>query len=125
MIIIKNIPIGSGEKVSRNDVAELLKLDNIGGSIPSDAVILGKGELTLEGLPGYWAKYRAKITRVRLSMEMEAMMYVVFYKNKMIMIQGSNMLSVSGEKVPNGGISKYERLFDMVANSFVIEDLYR
>ncbi len=60
-----------------------------------------------------------------MSMEMESIMYMIIYKNKMIQILGTNMISVNGDKIKDGGIKKYERLFDLVANSFVIDGLYR
>lgn len=52
-------------------------------------------------------------------------MYVIFYKNKMIQIQGQVMTSVNGKPMDRGGLRKYEKLFDLMANSFVIANLYK
>ena len=55
---------------------------------------------------------------------MEAIMYTIFYKNKMIQIQGQVMTSINGKPTESGGLKKYEKLFDLMVNSFVITNMY-
>lgn len=43
----------------------------------------------------------------------------------MIQIQGQVVTSVNGKPMDRGGLEKYERLFDFMANSFVIANIYQ
>ncbi len=125
MLMVKNMPLQAGEKITQNVVDEIIKSGQIKQFIPPGSTLLESNKIVIEGLPGYQLKYRATLQRVRSTITMEAMQYVVFYKNKMITIQGSNVVSVNGKNIEDGGIEKYEKLFDFVANSLVIKDLYR
>jgi hypothetical protein len=125
MIIIKEMPLGPNEHVTQTDVDEMLSSEGVRQMLPPGASYIASGKMTLEGLPGLWVKYRVKMGRVKMTMEAESIMYVVFYKNRTIQIQGTNGVSVNGEKIKDGGIKKYEKLFDQMVNSFVLEGLYR
>ena len=125
LVLIKEIPIGINERITEQDVAEFLNPDDIKDFLPKKASYLSSGELTLENLPGFWVTFKVDMSRARNQIEMETIMYVVYYKNKMIQIQGQVMTSFNGEKAENKGLKKYEKLFDLVANSFVIPELYK
>ncbi len=125
LVLIKNIPLQANEVFSEKDMSEMLTDDNRKLLMPPNSTYINSGKLTLEGLPGLWIQYKTKAGRVRMSIEMESIMYMVIYKNKMIQIQGMNVISVNSDKIENGGIKKYEKLFDLMANSFVIENLYK
>ena len=125
MVLVKKVPIGDNESIGKEEIAEILKQENSLSALPQGATLIDKGELTLEGLPGYWMKYTMTLSRVRMTMQMETMAYTIFYKNRMIQIQGTNIVSMNGQTVPDAGISKYEKLFDAIVNSLVIDNLYR
>lgn len=125
LILIKDIPLLSGEEITEEDVLEILNPTDLQDFIPSGGVYINSGKLTLERLPGFWLHYKADVTRVRSTAALEAIMYTVFYKNKMIQIQGILTKSVDGEYIERGGMKKYSRLFDLMVNSFVISNLYR
>lgn len=64
------------------------------------------------------------VGKARMSLGMEAIMYTIYYKNKMIQMQGQVLLSVEGEPVNRDGIKKYEKLFDLMVNSFILPEMY-
>lgn len=83
-------------------------------------------KITLEGLPALYARDNMTIERLKTRVTMEVANYFIFFNNKMIILQGiastnNNQLSQSelNEKFDN-----YLPLFDQIANSFVINDLY-
>ena len=125
MIIVKDLPLEPNEQVTQSDISDMLANGETKLFLPPDSTYIDGGKMTLEGLPGFWIQYKIKASRVRMSIEMESIMYTVFYKNRMIQIQGTNTISVNGDKIEDGGIKKYERLFDLMANSFVIDGLYK
>ena len=125
LILIKEIPLQPGEKITEKDISEILNPKDIQDFIPDGGVYLNSGKLTLENLPGFWVHFKMDMARMRNTVGMETIMYTIFYKNKMIQIQGQVMTSINGEPTERGGLKKYEKLFDLMANSFVISSMYK
>ena len=125
LILIKEMPLQPGEKITENDVAEMLNPKDIKNFLPDGSVYIKSGKLTLENLPGFWVHCKMELSRLRNTVGMETIIYTVFYKNKMIQIQGQVMTSVDGKKSDRGGLDKYEKLFDLMANSFVLPNMYQ
>lgn len=125
LILIKEIPLQPGEKITEKDISEILNPKDIQDFIPDGGVYLNSGKLTLENLPGFWVHFKMDMARMRNTVGMETIMYTIFYKNKMIQIQGQVVSSINGEPAERGGLKKYEKLFDLMANSFVISSMYK
>ncbi|MEW8256466.1 MAG: hypothetical protein AB2747_19055 [Candidatus Thiodiazotropha taylori] len=125
LILIKDVPLQPGEKITEKDVFEILNPKDIQDFMPDGGVYLNSGKLTLENQPGFWLHFKMGMARLRSTFGMEVLMYTIFYENKMIQIQGQVMTSVNGSPVERGGLKKYERLFDLMANSFVISNTYK
>ena len=125
LILIKEIPLQPGEKITEKDISEILNPKDIQDFIPDGGVYLNSGKLTLENLPGFWVHFKMDMARMRNTVGMETIMYTIFYKNKMIQIQGQVVSSINGEPAERGGLKKYEKLFDLMANSFVISNMYK
>lgn len=83
-------------------------------------------KITLENLPAIYARNTMTIQRLRLKSTMEVANYFVFYKDKVIILQG--MVSVLNNQLTQKQLdikfNKYISLFDQIANSLVINDLY-
>ena len=125
LILIKEIPLEPGEKISERDIAEMLTPKEIKDLLPDGAVNIKSGKLYIENLPGFWMRFKMNMSRVKNSIDMEAIMYTIFYENKMIQIQGQVATSFNGKPTNSGGLQKYENLFDLIANSLVIPGLYQ
>lgn len=125
LILIIEVPLQPGEKITEKDVLEILNPKDIQDFMPDGGLYLNSGKLTLENLPGFWVHFKMDGARVRNTFGMEAIMYTIFYKNKMIQIHGQVMTSINGEPAKRGGLKKYEKLFDLMANSFVISNMYK
>lgn len=125
LILIKEIPLQPGEKITEKDISEILNPKDIQDFIPDGGVYLNSGKLTLENLPGFWVHFKMDMARMRNTVGMETIMYTIFYKNKMIQIHGQVVSSINGEPAERGGLKKYEKLFDLMANSFVISSMYK
>lgn len=125
LILVKEVPLPPGEKITEKDILEILNPKDVQDFIPDGGVYLDSGKLTLENLPGFWVHFKVDMARVRNTIGMEAIMYTIFYKNKMIQIQGQVMTSINGEAAERGGLKKYEKLFDLMANSFIISNMYK
>lgn len=125
LVLIKEMPLQPGEKITEKDILKILNPKDIKDVLPDGSIYLNSGKLTLENLPGYWVHFKISASRVRNSVDMETIMYTIFYKNKMIQIQGQVMTSINGKQIDHGGFNKYEKLFDLMANSFVLPEMYK
>ena len=126
MVIVKKLPFPAGQKVTKQDVQEILDLTDMKDLLPENAVYKDSGSLTIENLPGFWQRYSMEMSRVRLKIKMEIIAYTIYYDNKMIQIQCQ---VGAEEKTPQNKILKrfenFEPIFDLVANSFVIPSMYK
>ncbi|MFG0453515.1 hypothetical protein [Shewanella algae] len=125
IVLIKEIPLQPGEEITEKDVLKISNPKDIQDIIPDGGVHLNSGKLTLENLPGFWVHFKMDKARMRNTFSMETIMYTIFYKNKMIQIQGQVMTSINGEPTDRGGLKRYEKLFDLMANSLVIPKMYK
>ncbi|HHY0492714.1 TPA: hypothetical protein ACVU46_004508 [Vibrio parahaemolyticus] len=125
MVLIHNMPLQPGEEITERDISDFLNPKEINNFIPDGATADSYGKLTLEGLPGYWIKYNVNYSRMRDTINMECIGYTIFYKNKMIQLQGQVHTSINGKIIDKDGLEKYENLFDQMANTLVLTSIYR
>lgn len=126
MILVKEIPLEPGKQITENDVAEMLNPTDIKDFIPDGGVYLDSGKLTLEQLPGFWLRYQVNSKRMKEEVGSYAIMYIVYFKNKAIMMQGMMFTSFNDQQiVRDSDFQKYEKLFDLMANSLVITSKYK
>lgn len=83
-------------------------------------------KITLENLPAIYARNTMTVQRLRLKSTMEVANYFVFYKDKVIILQGivSSLSNQLTQKQLDIKFNKYIGLFDQIANSLVINDIY-
>lgn len=124
LVMIMEMPLPPGESMTDEDVAEILNPTDIKDILPEGAEYINSGKLALENLPGFWVQFKLNTLRVRNSIGTETMMYTIFYKNKMIQIQGQVTTSVDGKAMDRGGLKRYEKLFDLMANSLIVINMY-
>lgn len=81
---------------------------------------------TLENLPAIYARNTMTLERLRFKTTMEVANYFIFYKDRMILLQGivNNTNDSLTQNQLNKKFNKYLPLFDQIANSLVINDIY-
>jgi len=84
-------------------------------------------KITLENLPAIYSRSSSSFERLRNKIDMEVAGYYVFYKNKMILLEGmvGKVNNEISKNLLNEKFNKYLPLFDQIANSLVINDLYK
>ena len=81
----------------------------------------------LENLPVVIQRIKINLSRIENSMIIEVIQYNIYFKNKAIIIQGQvgTMNDKVSEKTLLERFEKFKPVFSYVANSLVINDLYR
>ncbi|WP_439328247.1 hypothetical protein [Lonepinella sp. BR2357] len=101
----------------RRDFAEAMLEDYNG-------VYLGSGVITLEGFPGFWLRNQVNAERLDNNFGMENITYFIFTQDKMVAIQGMVMTSFNGTST-GASFETYRPLFNVIADSLMIENLYK
>ena len=120
MILVYDLPI-EVKKLTSQDVTDICN------DIPENSVLRECKATTLENLPVVVQRLKLNMKRLENSMNMEVVQYNVFYKNKMIIIQGQvgTMNEKISEKTLLERFEKFKPVFNYVANSLMISNLYK
>ena len=120
MILVYDLPI-EVKKLTSQDVTDVCN------DIPENSVLRECKATTLENLPVVVKRLKLNMKRLENSMNMEVVQYNVFYKNKMIIIQGQvgTMNENISEKTLLERFEKFKPVFNYVANSLMISNLYK
>lgn len=94
--------------------------------IPENTILRECKKTNLENLPVITQRFKMNMSRLDANMTIELIQYNIFFKNKIIMIQGhvGTMNEKVSEKVLLERFEKFKPVFNYVANSLVINDLY-
>lgn len=119
MLMVFDLPIEIN-LLSNEDVNEICK------DIPENSILRNCKKTQLENLPVIIQRMNMNITRLESSINMEVIQYMIYFKNKVIMIQGQvgGLNENVSEKVLLERFEKFKPVFNYVANSLVINDLY-
>lgn len=120
-IMVKNIPDGFTAKDFNQDV-----INEICQEIPDGALLRSCEPITLEDSHGVMQRMKTTLKRLNFKSDMEMVQYMVFFKDKAIVIQGivgtyNNQLS---EKELLKFYDEYQSVFNYIANSLVLQDKY-
>ena len=120
MILVYDLPI-EVKKLTSQDVTDVCN------DIPENSVLRECKATTLENLPVVVQRLKLNMKRSENCMNMEVVQYNVFYKNKMIIIQGQvgTMNEKISEKTLLERFEKFKPVFNYVANSLMISNLYK
>ena len=120
MILVYDLPI-EVKKLTSQDVTDVCN------DIPENSVLRDCKATTLENLPVVVQRLKLNMKRLENCMNMEVVQYNVFYKNKMIIIQGQvgTMNEKISEKTLLERFEKFKPVFNYVANSLMINNLYK
>ena len=120
MILVYDLPI-EVKKLTSQDVTDVCN------DIPENSVLRECKTTTLENLPVVVQRLKLNIKRLENSMNIEIIQYNIYFKNKVIMIQGQvgAMNEKISEKTLLERFEKFKPVFNYVANSLMINNLYK
>ena len=120
MILVYDLPI-EVKKLTSQDVTDVCN------DIPENSVLRECKTTTLENLPVVIQRLKLNIKRLENSMNIEIIQYNIYFKNKVIMIQGQvgAMNEKISEKTLLERFEKFKPVFNYVANSLMINNLYK
>lgn len=120
MLLVQDLPF-EVNSLTKQDVNDYCN------ELPENTILRDCKSTKLENLPLIIQRMKINLSRVESSMTMELVQYTIFFKNKLVMIQGQvgTMNDKVSEKELLDRFEKFKPIFNYVANSLVINDLYR
>lgn len=124
-ILIAEIPFFEpGQEITHEDIHEMVRSREVIAFAPDNSTYIDSGEMVLENLPGFWLRYKISATRVKQTLSTENILYNIFYKDKVIQMQGAVLVARNQKSEGLNKFEQYEPLFDLMANSLVIHNMY-
>lgn len=120
MLLVQDLPF-EVNSLTKQDVTDYCN------ELPENTILRDCKSTKLENMPLIIQRMKTNLSRVENNMSMELVQYTIFFKNKAIMIQGQvgTMNDKVSEKELLDRFEKFKPIFSYVANSLVINDLYR
>ncbi len=129
MVIVKSLPFPPGQKPTDKEIAEMVAEvatpKELKEMLPDGASFVAGGPLKLDGRPGFFQRYSMKQERLDFTVSSLAVSYTVYYQTSMIQIQCQVSSEGKDEQSLKQRFDKFEPLFKLVANSFVIESQWK
>lgn len=121
MVLVYDFP--DGIYLTESEIKNSINKEYMNEATPPNAILKDYGFIKLETLPGYWQRYSMTMQRLRQTLTIEMLAYTLFYKDKLIQIQ-FQVTDIDNSDLESR-FKKYEPLFDAIANSFVLRDVYQ
>lgn len=120
MLMVFDLPI-EVNSLTPQDITDVCN------DIPENSILRECKKTELENLPVVIQRIKMNLSRLENSITIEVIQYNIYFKNKLVMIQGQvgTMNDKISEKTLLERFEKFKPVFSYVANSLVINDLYR
>lgn len=129
MVLVKSLPLSPGQKLTDKDiedmVAELATPKALKENLPDGASFVSGGPLRLDARPGFYKKYYVKQAVLDSTISSLIVSYNVCYQTSMISIQCQVISEAKEEQSLKQRFERFEPLFKLVINSFVIETQWK
>ena len=119
MLMVFDLPI-EVNSLTPQDITDVCN------DIPENSILRECKKTELENLPVVIQRIKMNLSRLENSITIEVIQYNIYFKNKLVMIQGQvgTMNDKISEKTLLERFEKFKPVFNYVANSLVINDLY-
>lgn len=121
MIMVLVLTIPDVDNVTEAEIKELAQSEEIKDMLPKGSQFINGGFIKIDNLPGIYQEYKFLQTQIDNEVLMHTINYNVYYKNKMISIQGSVGSTKNDENNTDSVFLKYKELFKLIAGSLVVQ----
>jgi hypothetical protein len=125
MVIVKSLPLPPGQEITDKDIEEMATPKELKEMLPDGAIFVSGAPLKLDGRLGFYQKYSLKQQQLDFTISSLVVAHTVYYKTSMIQIQCQVGSEAKDEPALKERFERFEPLFKLVANSFVIEGQWK
>lgn len=120
LVAVKELPYAESKQFTTAEKAQILAKESLRKYLGSGAVILTAVPIKLDGLDGTSISFELEQLQLDMRLKMRSVVYVVLFRNKLILIQCLVGSSPGEESKLSARYAKFEPLFRLVANSLTV-----
>jgi hypothetical protein len=124
LLMVKDIPLPRGYVISDQELNEFFSASELKGMMPKGAVFISAQPIILDGQKGGMIKFEQSLKRLDKTIFFRAIYYITIFDNKLIFIQCMVGSFANSSSSLEKRFTKMAPLFELVANSFVIQSKY-
>lgn len=125
LIMVKDIPLPPGYILTQKDLYEFFVESELRGMVPDGGKFISAKPVVLDNHKGAMILFDQSVQRLDLTLTMRNLHFITIRGNKMIFIQCMIFVTPNKESNLQEKFSRFEPLFKMIANSFVIQEQYK
>jgi len=125
ILMVKDIQLPSGYKVSQKELDEFFTENELGEMVPQGAKVISAKPIVLDNHKGGMIIFDQTLQRLDMTINMRNLHFITISSNKIIFVQC--MVSSLSEKETelDKHFNRFEPLFKLIANRFVLQDQYK
>lgn len=125
LIMVKDIPLPPGYTLTQKDLDEFFVESELRGMVPDGGKFISAKPIVLDNHKGAMILFDQSAQRLDLTLTMRNLHFITIRGNKMIFIHCMVSATPGKESKLQEKFSRFESLFKMVANAFVIQEQYK
>ncbi|HWW77753.1 MAG TPA: hypothetical protein VNZ44_20280, partial [Pyrinomonadaceae bacterium] len=125
MLMVKDLPAPPGHKITQADLDDLFSENELRGMVPAGGRLIAAKPIVLDGQKGGMVVFEQTLQRLDLSMTMRGMYFVTVWAGKMVSVQCMVYMRPGSDTDMQGRFGRFEPVFRLIGNSFVLNDRYK
>ena len=124
-LMVMDIPIPLDYTLTEQDLDDFFVESELKGMIPEGGKFISTKPIVLDNHKGFMIIYEDTVQRVDITITMRALVFITIYERKMIWINCAVSTLPGEEDKLQERFNRFEPLFKMIANSFIIQGQYQ
>lgn len=122
LVMVKDLPLPPGYVITEQELDEFFTESELEGMLPENSKFISAMPVILDNHKAGVILFDQKVQRLDITKTLRMQMYVTIIKEKMVFLQF--MVTDREDATLQARFDKFEPLFKMIANSFVIQNQY-
>ncbi|MGH8071039.1 MAG: hypothetical protein ACRERE_38570 [Candidatus Entotheonellia bacterium] len=125
LLMVKEIPLPSGYTLTEQELAEFFVERELRNTVPQGSKFISAKSIVLDNHKGGMVIFDQAMQRLDMTVTMRNIQFITIDRNKMIFVQCMVSILSGNEDDLTERFNRFEPLFKMIANSFIILDQYK
>jgi hypothetical protein len=125
MLMVKDLPVPPGYKMTKADLDSFFSESELRALVPAGGRLISAKPVVLDGERGGMVTFEQTVQRLDLSMTVRGVHFVTLRSGKMISIQCMVYMRPGAGAEMRERFGRFETVFRLIGNSFVLHDRYR
>jgi len=125
LIMVKELPLPPGYIISKQEMDEFFVESELKGLVPEGGSFISAKPIVLDNHQGGMIFFDHTLRRLDQTITSRNLNFVTILRNKMIFIQCMVFASPGKQNELKEHFNKFEALFKMIGNSFIIQEQYK